>query len=231
MSEQWQAMIRLVRDRQLAQALLISAKADQQAGISAKLARTMLCEEAARDDCTCRSCIAGVDSHPDYSECVPSPRTISKEVVRTAVAGLASGPVWSPMKVIVLRPADVLSREAETFLLKHLEEPPPYVYYLLLTQSPEAIIATIRSRCQHWRFTEVVAQTDGADLLEQLQSEPLTAERVVQAAYWVRQQYRRTQSLAWLRALETAEDVYRQIEANGNEELARAQLLRAWPHS
>lgn len=229
MSSQLQDMIRLVRSRQLAQALLISAKSDQQTDIVAKLARAMLCEETGGDNCRCRSCAAGVNSHPDYSECLPSPRTIGKEAVSAAVAGLASGPLWAPMKVVVFRPAEALSREAETFLLKHLEEPPPYVYYLLLTQNPEAIIATIRSRCQHWRFTAATADADGIDLWQQLQSEPLTTDRVEQAAYWVRQRYRQTQSLAWLRAWETVQDVYRQLEANGNEELARAQLLRVWP--
>lgn len=196
------------------------------------LARALLCEQNQSPGCTCRSCGTSKDAHPDYVRLQPSPKTISREAVREAVATLAAGPLWSPAKVVVITEANTLGRAAESYLLKHLEEPPPYVFYLLLTYTPDAIMPTIRSRCQLWSVGNRIASPPRSmGMREEFRSEPLTADRIVQAVTWVRVQYHKTARREWLSLWETLENVQRELDANGNEELARARVLRAWPIS
>lgn len=223
-------LVALKQEGQLAQALLISADPLSQPTIQERLARGILCEQSADPACQCRSCRTPLDAHPDFVELTPSPRTISKEAVRDAVLGVFAGPLWGAAKVIAVRPAEHLGREAESYFLKHLEEPPPYVFYLLLTEAPDAIIATIKSRCQVWRLnTAATPAAQSQDIYQEIGEEPLTATQVVKAAYFSRQQYRKTGSVEWLKLWDTLEGVFRQLEANGNEDLARAMVLRAWP--
>lgn len=47
---------------------------------------------------------------------------------------------------ILIRPADLLNLEAENALLKTLEQPGDHVHFVLVTDRPEEILPTIRSR-------------------------------------------------------------------------------------
>ena len=64
--------------------------------------------------------------------------------------------------MFVLERADTMNDETANSLLKTLEEPPPYVVLLLLTDRPSQVLPTIASRCQGVRFDplgdEAVAQ-------------------------------------------------------------------------
>lgn len=218
------------RRGQLAQSLILSGDASEQDAVLGQLMPWLLCERGNPEGCSCRSCSTAWTSHPDVFELVPQTKTISLPDTHQVVEGLAVGPLWSSVKVVVIRPADSLGRESESYLLKHLEEPPAYVYYLLMTENPDRLMATIRSRCQWWRFgQERSAQASPDDLGRRLWSEPLTTERVVEAAYWVRRQYRDSGLPEWLAVWETLEAIHRQLEANGNADLALAQLRRVWP--
>ncbi len=55
-------------------------------------------------------------------------------------------------KVYILDEVHMLSSGAENALLKTLEEPPPHVVFVLATTEPHKVVATIRSRTQHFRF-------------------------------------------------------------------------------
>jgi DNA polymerase-3 subunit delta' len=225
-----ESLIALYRRAHLAQALLLSTDPGAFGEVRDPLVRAILCEEEGAPDCACRSCRTPLDSHPDYRAVEPSPKSISRDAVRDAVATLGAGPLWSPAKVIVIDRAELLGREAESYLLKHLEEPPSYVFYLLMTHAPDAIMPTIRSRCQHWRVGFGDSGSSGSDnVLAEIRTEALTPDRVVEASRWSRVQYHTTADPQWLTLWETLQDVHRELEANGNEEIARARVLRAWP--
>lgn len=229
-SDRWASLIALHRRAELAQALLISADSGMLGDGQDALARAILCEGDGAVTCSCRSCGTALDLHPDYTLVEPSPKSISRDAVRQAVATLGAGPLWSPAKVIVIDRADLLGREAESYLLKHLEEPPFYVFYILMTHAPEAIMPTIRSRCQHWRLGgHDVESPDVDNMLQRIRSEVLTPDRLIEACRWIRVQYHQTADPEWLALWETLQDVYRELEANGNEEIARARVLRQWP--
>jgi DNA polymerase-3 subunit gamma/tau len=85
-------------------------------------------------------------------------------------------PARDRYKFFILDEAHQLTGDAFNALLKTLEEPPEWAVFVLATTEPEALPATIRSRCQHFAFRAVPY----AVLLEHLtgicQQEQVTAE-------------------------------------------------------
>ena len=63
--------------------------------------------------------------------------------------------------VVIVDSAESMSEEAANALLKTLEEPPPQVLLPLLTSNEEAILATIKSRCQRRVGNRDVAKLTG----------------------------------------------------------------------
>lgn len=82
----------------------------------------------------------------------PEKNSIKIEVIRDLISRLMLKPVQAERMVIIIEEADAMTTGAANALLKTLEEPPPYVLFLLLTSRPEELPATIRSRCQRVRF-------------------------------------------------------------------------------
>ena len=56
-------------------------------------------------------------------------------------------------RVVLIEEAERLNLAAANALLKTLEEPSPGTYFILLSDAPERLIPTIRSRCQLIRFS------------------------------------------------------------------------------
>jgi DNA polymerase-3 subunit gamma/tau len=61
-------------------------------------------------------------------------------------------PTKSKYKVYIIDEAHQLTKEAANALLKTLEEPPPFVIFILATTEPHKMIPTILSRCQRFDF-------------------------------------------------------------------------------
>jgi DNA polymerase III subunit delta' len=57
--------------------------------------------------------------------------------------------------VMAIDDAHAMNEEAQNALLKILEEPPRGVYFFLITSEQHALQATVRSRCQTQRFSEL----------------------------------------------------------------------------
>ncbi|MGH9490298.1 MAG: DNA polymerase III subunit gamma/tau, partial [Terriglobales bacterium] len=64
-------------------------------------------------------------------------------------------PARDRCKFYILDEAHQLTADAFNALLKTLEEPPEWAVFVLATTEPEALPATIRSRCQHFAFRPV----------------------------------------------------------------------------
>jgi DNA polymerase III subunit gamma/tau len=69
-------------------------------------------------------------------------------------------PARDRYKVFIIDEAHQITSEAFNALLKTIEEPPPWVVFILCTTEAHKIPATIASRCQHFSFRSV----DFADL-------------------------------------------------------------------
>lgn len=101
---------------------------------------------------------AGHPGHPDarYVGFVlnekASPKRMYQELVIEQIRELSAWLVLSPQlagpKVALIEPAHALTHAAANALLKTLEEPVPGRYLVLVTDQPQRLPATIRSRCQ-----------------------------------------------------------------------------------
>ena len=71
--------------------------------------------------------------------------------MRDLVAGSALG-TPGERKVYIIDEVHMLSKDASTALLKTLEEPPAHVVFVLATTDTQKVLATIKSRTQHFEF-------------------------------------------------------------------------------
>ncbi|HET7537136.1 MAG TPA: DNA polymerase III subunit gamma/tau [Candidatus Didemnitutus sp.] len=94
--------------------------------------------------------------HPDFFALRPAGKTrqISAEATRDLIGRIQVSPQVSHRKVAVVYEADRMNVAAANIFLKTLEEPPASTTILLLTTRPYSLLATIRSRCLHFRFTD-----------------------------------------------------------------------------
>lgn len=115
-------------------------------------ARAMMCET--REGCdTCRNCHKlASGNHPDYTEIHPDGNDIKVQQIRDIVENLHFKPFEARARVIVIDGAERLREEAANAFLKSLEEPPDYVYFILVTSDLKALLPTILSRCQKIAF-------------------------------------------------------------------------------
>jgi DNA polymerase-3 subunit delta' len=64
-------------------------------------------------------------------------------------------PFEAPARFLIIDDADKMNDSASNALLKTLEEPPPSSYIFLVSSRPDALLSTIRSRCQMLRFAPI----------------------------------------------------------------------------
>jgi DNA polymerase-3 subunit delta' len=86
---------------------------------------------------------------PDDPEGLGSRHEITVDQIRKRlIPALGLRPVQSSGHIVVIDGADMLNEPAQNALLKTLEEPPAGSLLLLLCAHPEALLETVRSRCQ-----------------------------------------------------------------------------------
>lgn len=117
--------------------------------LAAILSAAMECEAADKPCLRCPACrkvLAGI--HPDVITVDdPDRATVSVATIRTASADAMIRPNEGARKVYLLPRADDMQAPAQNALLKIIEEPPPYGAFLLLSENPDALLPTVRSRC------------------------------------------------------------------------------------
>ena len=120
------------------------------------LAMAYLCtgEEAPCGRCpSCRLFSSGEgrgENHPDYVEIAPSKKTSRASIKKERIEGVLKAAAMTDYagggKVFVFVDFDTTTAEGQNALLKVLEEPPEKTRFLLLSESPEKILPTVRSR-------------------------------------------------------------------------------------
>ncbi len=98
---------------------------------------------------------------------------IGVEQVRDVGRAVALRPFEGRFRVVTIDPADGMTVEAQNAFLKTLEEPPPYAVFVLVAAGEEALLPTIRSRCQRVEFRPVSA----SEIEAALGAQGLDAER------------------------------------------------------
>ena len=140
-----------------------------------RLAAALCCEQGGCGECpSCLKAARGV--HPDIEVIQPVGAFITVEQVREINRNLNLRPHESRARVFILRGASSFNSESANAFLKSLEEPPTFVYFLLLAGRVDGTLATIVSRCQPVRFAPVPAPAIEAFLLEHYQVSPVVAQ-------------------------------------------------------
>ena len=145
------------------------------------------------------------------------------------VAALA--PFAGPRRVFNNNAAENLQLEATKALLKTLEEPPGNTLLLLLASDPEALPATVRSRCQLLRLAPMRPESLAHALVTHANIEITEAERLARESsgrYGLAMRLARDPSHAVLRESSIA-DLKRLSTADRRERLDYADTLaRRW---
>ena len=119
------------------------------------LAAAVLCREPGRPCLSCPSCrkvMSGV--HPDFITVeAPEHKAVAVKLVREAREDMFIRPNEAEHKIYMF--PQELGIEGQNALLKILEEPPSYGVFLLLTDNPEKLLPTVRSRCTELKLTAI----------------------------------------------------------------------------
>lgn len=91
--------------------------------------------------------------------------------IRDLIEQTKYAPAMARFKIFIIDEVHMLTKEAFNALLKTLEEPPPYVKFILATTDPLKLPATILSRTQHFRFKKIPHRLVVAHLKMILQKE------------------------------------------------------------
>ncbi len=119
-------------------------------------ARAMLCTGADKPCGACPACKqAAAGLHPDLRVIRPEKNAIRVDAVRSLIDYLALKPYEGDRHIAIIEQADRMNDSAQNALLKSLEEPVDSAMFLLLTESPGALLPTIVSRCRIVRFHEL----------------------------------------------------------------------------
>ena len=137
------------------------------------LAQALLCAAGGDDACgVCGPCrkVAG-GTHPDLRIIAPGRtetgaerRAVAIDQVRDLKREAAYPPYEGKWKIFIVEDTEQMRAEAANSLLKVLEEPPPRIVIILLSESTEALLPTLVSRAQLVRFT-LVSANEIADAL------------------------------------------------------------------
>ncbi|MDC7699170.1 DNA polymerase III subunit delta' [Vogesella indigofera] len=137
-----------------------------------EVARSLLCEAPQADHHACGQCQAchwfAAGNHPDLRVLTPHGDDEEAEDGKEAKAPKRKLPVIKidgvrnviefahlsahrgGRRVVIVEPAEALNPAAANALLKVLEEPPAEVVFLLVSDAPQRLLPTIKSRCRQF---------------------------------------------------------------------------------
>lgn len=159
------------------------------------LAQCLFCEQTPPDQLSCcqecNSCKQiAAGTHPDLLsvECPPDKAILPLSLIigsedkrgREGICyEMSLRPMTGNRRIAIIDDADKMNAESANALLKTLEEPSANYLMILIASELDAILPTIRSRCQLIRFAEL-STADVSDLLleHQLTESPEQAQQV-----------------------------------------------------
>lgn len=156
--------------RQPAQAYLFAGPAGVGKKSTARtFAASLLCSQGAGTPCgVCHSCrLIAANSHPDVVWLARQGQNITVAQVRDVIQQARFAPQYGPWRLCLVDAAEDLSLPAANSMLKIIEEPPPYLVFILISDRPAALLPTVVSRCQRVNFLPLAAAVV-ADLLQRL---------------------------------------------------------------
>lgn len=160
----WATLALQRKEERLSQALLFWGSEDKEASdFIALLSQLLVCDKHEACD-HCQSCsLAKKGQHPDIHFLLPEKAMtlIKIDQVRALQDWVYCPPHLGQKRVVVIHPIDQMNRAAANALLKILEEPPPYLYFLVLASELGSVLPTILSRLQRWPLPVRLENHDG----------------------------------------------------------------------
>jgi len=96
-----------------------------------------------------------LESSPDYINIYPDEKnSIKIAQIRKLLTDIIVKP-HKQYKIYIINQAETMTRDAQNALLKTLEEPPEYAIIILITSNKEALLDTIKSRCEIIKFLPI----------------------------------------------------------------------------
>ena len=144
------------------------------------LAAAILCQDRRKPCGQCGPCRKVMEgSHPDFITVDdPEKKTVTVDLIRQARADIYVQPNESDYKIYLFPRAQDMGLPGQNALLKVLEEPPKYGVFLLLTDNPDKLLPTVRSRCTELKMQGLPAEILRKQLerdFPQAQAEDITA--------------------------------------------------------
>ncbi len=142
----------MLTDARLPRSLIISGEVGaDKLGLARAIAKALLCENSNAEPCgqcvSCKTFDSG--NNPDlYTLGVEKgKRDIKVEHVRSVIdEGMTTKPMQSDNKVVIIEQADRLNQSGQNALLKIIEEPPSFAYFIFVSDNDDNILQTIWSR-------------------------------------------------------------------------------------
>ncbi len=134
----------------LPQTLLLSGDdSERLKEISDWLAAGILCENKTERPCgICASCKKAKNGvHPDLTVIDEDESELKVELARRLRLENSLVPNDGERRVALIRHAQNLNVNAQNALLKELEEPPAFAFFILTSERPDSLLETVRSRC------------------------------------------------------------------------------------
>jgi len=151
----WQQLLRSLHNDRLPHALLLKGRAGLgKMDFAEQFAALVLCQEHGTAEKACGICkpcdLFSAGNHPDLTTIALEEKSQNIKVAQIRdylqSAILFSG--QSGYKVMLMQDADRMNLSAANSLLKTLEEPTSSTLIMLVTNAPERLLPTIKSRCQ-----------------------------------------------------------------------------------
>lgn len=164
-------------------------------------------------------------THPDVVEIEPAGTFIVAEQIEEVVREAFTAPFEGHRKVILLHEADRMNDTAANKLLKTLEEPGERTHLVLLTDAPDDLLPTVRSRCQRIDF----AALSDATVQDVLEAGGVAPEAAARVARWSAGRLDRARALAggWAPVRAAAVEVAGALDGSGGAAARGAESLAA----
>ncbi|TSC79151.1 MAG: DNA polymerase III subunit gamma/tau [Candidatus Peregrinibacteria bacterium Gr01-1014_25] len=199
----------------------------------ARILAKILLTRAVEDETLARQIVRGVDDG-SLVDCVEIDAATNTQVdhMRDLIEKIQFSPVVASAKVYIIDEAHMLSKGAFNALLKTLEEPPPYAFFILATTELFKIPPTIQSRCQRFLFQHIREE----EIIRRLQfiadQERITVERQALRAIAHAVQGSMRDAIALLDQLRTlpaitADEVRLRVGESGHEYVEEAMVAVA----
>ena len=145
------------------------------------LAAAILCKNEDKPCGSCPACRKVLGSgHPDFITIDdPEKKTVSVDLIREARADIYIRPNEADHKIYLFPRAQDMGIPGQNALLKVLEEPPAYGVFILLTDNPQKLLPTVRSRCTELALTALPESSSFAHLRKEF---PEAAEADIRSA-------------------------------------------------